>query len=140
MGQVLMLCFFLAVLVLAPLKASAIFLGALLLATLVVQATTTTISNVNVSMGSAFKAIVLSLFFSAVAMFTIISFMHGAPRFLVNNLSGMTLMALQYGAYILGFRMALGLTTLHAALVAIASTLITSVSILFIAKMAWIAT
>ncbi|RZL02905.1 MAG: hypothetical protein EOP36_07110 [Rubrivivax sp.] len=135
MAQLLMACFFLAVLLLAPLKASAIFLGALLLATLVVQATTATMSQVRVTMGSAFKAIVLSLFFSAIATFTAISFVYGAPRFLINNLSGMALVGLQYGAYILGFRMALGLTTLHAAMVAVASTLITSASIWFIAKM-----
>lgn len=91
-------------------------------------------------MGSALKAIGLSLFFSAIAVFTIISYMHGAPRFMFDNmgglaLSGIALTGLQYGAYILGFRMALGLTTLHAAMVAMASTFITTVAVWFISKM-----
>jgi len=129
---------------LAPLKASAILLGALMLATLVVQATTSSISHVKVTMGSAFKAIALSLFFTGVAMFTIISYMHGAPRFMFDNLgglalSGMVITVLQYGAYILGFRLALGLTTLHAAMVAVASTFITSAALWYISKMATLA-
>lgn len=145
MFQVLMACFFLAMLFLAPLKASVILLGALLLATLVVQATTSTIANVQVTLGSALKAIGLSLFFSAIAIFTIISFIHGAPRFMFNNvggmaLSGLALTGLQYGAYILGFRIALGLTMLHAAMVAAVSTLITTMAVWFISKMAFIAT
>lgn len=145
MTQALMACFFLAVLFLAPLKASAILIGALLLATLVVQATTSAISHVQVTMGSALKAIGLSLFFSVVAVFTIISYMHGAPRFMFDSvgglaLSGMALTGLQYGAYILGFRMALGLTTLHAAMVAVASTFITTMAVWFISKMATLGT
>lgn len=135
MGQLLVVLFFLAMLVVAPIKASLTFMGALLLATLVVQSVTSSISHVQVTLGASFKAIVLSLFFAAVAVFTIISFTVGAPRFMFNELSGLLLTGLQYGAYILGFRIALGLTFSHAAMVAIASTLITSMSIWFIVKM-----
>ena len=135
MGQFLTILVILAILVVAPLKAAAAILGTVLLSTLVVQTTTSTFSKVNVTLIESFKAIVLSLFFSAVAVFTTISFMRGAPREFLNNLSGMALVAMQYSAYVLGFRIALGLTFFHAAVVAIASTIITSACLWFIGKM-----
>jgi hypothetical protein len=140
MGQLLVVLFFLALFVVAPLKAAILFSCSILLATLVVQATTATISRVNVSLSESFKAIVLASLFSAIAIFTMISFMSGAPRGLIGNPTGFALLGLQYGAYVLGFRIALGLTFIHAAIVAVVSTLITSTSIWFIAKMAQHAT
>lgn len=136
MGPLLVVVFFAAVFVFAPLKGALIFCGTILLATVVVQATTSSISKVSVSLTEAFKAIVLSAFFAAVAAFTILSFMVGAPRELINAGSGLGLVALQYGAYVLGFQFALGLTFAHSALVAIVSTLVTSASVWYIAKMA----
>jgi hypothetical protein len=141
MGQLLIVLFFMALFFFAPLKAAAIFTGSVMLASLVVQATTSTISHVNVSLTDAFKALVYSFFFTAIAIFTIFSFMIGAPREVFMNpasimAAGLPLAILQYGAYILGFKIALGLTLLHSVIVAAASTVITSGSIWFIAKMA----
>jgi hypothetical protein len=141
MGQLLVVVFFLALFVVAPFKAAALFSGSLLLSTLVVQATTVTISRVKVSLAESFKAIVYSFFFTVVAIFTIYSFMIGGPREVFMNpaaffVASAPLVLLQYGAYVLGFKVALGLTLLHAIIVAAASTLITSGSIWFIAKMA----
>lgn len=141
MGQLLFAIFFLALFVVAPIKVAAIFTGALFLATFVVQATTASISSVNVSLTESFKAIVYATFFSAVAVFTVFSFMVGAPRELFANsaafaAASMPLIALQYGSFVLGFKMALGLTWLHAAIVAVASTAITSGAIWFITRMA----
>ncbi len=141
MGQLLFVVFFLALFIAAPLKAAAIFSGALLLSTLVVQATTASISRVNVSLTDSFKAIVYSFFFTAVAVFTIYSFMIGAPREVFMNpaslfAASLPLVLLQYGAYVLGFKVALGLTVVHSCIVAAASTFITSGAIWFIAKMA----
>jgi hypothetical protein len=136
MAQLLVVLFFLALFVVAPLKGAVLFSGAVLLATLAVQATTVAVSRVNVSLSEAFKAIVLALFFSAVAVFTSISFMHGAPRELINGANVLGLNGMLYGAYVLGFRIALDLTFLHAALVAVVSTLVTSTSIWFILRMA----
>jgi hypothetical protein len=136
MPQVLVIVFFLAIFVFAPLKGALVFAGAVLLASLVVQTSTSAISKVNVTITESFKAIVYSLFFSAIAAFTIMSFMRGASASLMTPATGVLLAALQYGGFILGFRVALGLTFVHAALVAFASTIITSSAIWFIAKMA----
>ncbi len=141
MGQLLFALFFLALFVAAPFKVAATFTGALLLATLVVQATTASISRVNASITDSFKAIVYACFFTAVAVFTIFSFMAGAPRELFANTTvfaaaSLPLVVLQYGSFVLGFKMALGLTWLHAAIVAVASTAVTSGAIWFITKMA----
>jgi hypothetical protein len=140
MGPLLVVVFFLALFIVAPLKAAAIFSGALLLSTLVVQATTASISRVNVSLTDSFKAIVYSFLFTAVAVFTIFSFMIGAPREVFMNptaafATGIPITLLQYGAYVLGFKIALGLTFIHSCIVAAASTLITSGAIWFISKM-----
>lgn len=140
MAYLLVVLFFLALFVVAPLKGALVFSGSLLLASLAVQATSSAVSMVSVSLTEAFKAIVLSLFFTAIAAFTAVSFMVGAPRELLNSGSGLVLLALQYGAYVLGFRMALGLTFAHSAVVAVISTLVTSVAIWFIDRMATLGT
>lgn len=141
MGQLLFVLFFLALFVLVPLKAAGIFTGAVLLATLVVQATAAGVTSTSVSLTDAFKAIVYAFFFAAVAVFTLFSFMKGAPKELFTNpavlaAAGWPVLAMQYGAYLLGFKMALGLTFVQAALVAIASTVITSGALWFIVTMA----
>lgn len=141
MGSLLLVGFFLVLFVVAPARAAAIFTGAFVLAALVVQATATSISRTSVSLGDSFKAIVYAIFFAAVALFTIYSFMVGAPRELFANPAAVKaaawpLFALQYGSYALGFKIALGLTLLQAAIVAVASTIITSGAIWFIARMA----
>lgn len=141
MGAILFTIFFLVLFVAAPMKVAAVFTGALFLATVVVQATTVSISRVNVSLTESFKAIVYACLFTAVAVFTILSFMVGAPRELFANTTAVAaaslpLVVLQYGSFVLGFRMALGLTWPHAAVVAATSTAITSGAIWFIAKMA----
>lgn len=141
MSQLLFALFFLALFVFAPFKAAATFSGAIFLATLVVQTTTASISRVNVSLSDSFKAIVYACFFTAVAVFIIYSFMVGAPRSLFANTTVMAaaslpLLVLQYGSFVLGFKIALGLNWLHAAIVAVASTAVTSGAIWFITKMA----
>ena len=135
MGYLLTVAVFLAVFLLAPLKGALLFCGAILLAALIVQATTSAIAKVNVSLTDSFKAIVLSVFLAAVAAFTIVSFLIGAPLQLITSSGGLALVALQYCFYVLGFRIALGLTFAHAATVAIVSTLLTSISIWYVAKM-----
>lgn len=140
MGQLLFVLFFLALFVAVPIKAAAIFTGALFLATLVVQATSSSISRVNVSLTDSFKAIVYACFFTVVAVFTIFSFMIGAPRELLASptvlaAATLPLLFLQYGSFVLGFKLALGLTWLHAALVAVASTAITSGAIWYLTRM-----
>lgn len=145
MGQLLVIVFFLALFVAIPFKSAALFSGSLLLSTLVVQATTSTISRVNVSLTDSFKAIVYSFFFTVIAVFTIFSFMVGGPREIFVNpasflAASVPLVLLQYGAYVLGFKVALGLTLLHSIIVAAASTFITSGAIWFITKMAGHAT
>lgn len=140
-GQLLLIVFFLALFVVAPVKAAAIFAGAVLLASLVVQRTAASVAQTPVSLSDSFKAIVYALFFSAVALFTQFSFMKGASKELFANpaaiaVVGWPLIAMQYGAYLLGFKIALGLTFLQSAVVAIASTVITSGAIWLISALA----
>ncbi|CAN5377474.1 hypothetical protein BH11PSE11_BH11PSE11_26160 [soil metagenome] len=135
MPQVLAVLLFVAIFIFAPLKGALIFTGAVLFATIVVQASTAAISKVSVTITEAFKAIVYSLFFTAVAAFTVMSFMRGAPSALVTPATVAALAGLQYGGYVLGFMIALGLTFVHAAMVALASTLITCSALWFIAKL-----
>lgn len=141
MGQLLFVGFFLVLFVVAPVKAAAIFTGAFLLAALIVQATASTISRSSVSLTDSLKAIVYAFFFAAVAVFTIFSFMVGAPKELLTSPAAVAaaawpLIALQYGSYALGFKIALGLTFVQAAIVAVASTVITSGAIWFISTLA----
>jgi hypothetical protein len=139
MGQLLVVVFFLALFIAAPIKVAALFSGSLLLSTLVVQATTASISRVNVTLSDSFKAIVYSFLFTAVAVFTIYSFMIGAPREIFESptaalAASVPLVLLQYGSFVLGFKVALGLTLAHSFIVAAASTLITTGAIWFISK------
>lgn len=141
MGQLLFVLFFLALFVVAPTKVAAIICGALLLAALVVQAAAAGVTRSSVSLGDSVKAIVYAVFFSAVAAFTIFSFVLGAPRELFTNPASVTalgwpLIALQYGAFVLGFKMALGLTFVQAAVVSLASTAIATGALWFIGRLA----
>lgn len=141
MGQLLFVGFFLVLFVVAPVKAAAIFAGAFLLAALVVQATASSVSRTSVSLTDSFKALVYAVFFTLVGVFTIFSFMVGAPKQLFMNPAAVSavagpLLALQYGSYALGFKIALGLTFIQAAIVAVASTVITSGAMWFIVKLA----
>lgn len=139
MGQLLLVVFVVAVLFLAPLKVAGLLIGGLLLSTLVVQATAASVGRTPVTMGEAFKALVLSSFFSFVAILTVASFMSGAGIAALREAGpataqglalgwsfDMAATALLYGAYFLGFRIALGLPFLHSALVAVVSTAIIS--------------
>lgn len=141
MAQLLFVVFFLALFVVAPLKAAAIFTAAVLLAALVVQATAASVTRTSVSLTDSFKAIVYSVFFTAMAVFTLFSFMKGAPKELFTSpavlaAAGWPVLAMQYGAYLLGFKIALGLTVVQAAIVALVSTVITSGALWFIATLA----
>jgi hypothetical protein len=140
-AQLLFVGFFLVLFVVAPVKAAGVFLGAFLLAALVVQATAASVCRASVTLADSIKAIVYAFFFAAVAIFTLFSFMVGAPRELLTNpavvaAAGWPLVALQYGAFVLGFKLALGLSFLQACVVSIASTAITSGALWFISRMA----
>lgn len=137
----LFVVFFLLLFVAAPFTVAVVFSGSVLLSTLVVQATAAAISGVSVSLAQSFKAIVYSFFFTAVAVFTGFSFLIGGPQEIFANpgsafAASVPLLALQYLAFVLGFKVALDLTLLHAIVVAAASTLITSGALWYIAKMA----
>jgi hypothetical protein len=140
MGSILSALFFVGLFVLAPFKFAAIFTCALLFSSLVIKATAASISHVEVPLTDAFKALVYSFFFSFLAILTIFSFLKGAPREVFMSPTsivaiGWPLVFLQYGAYVLGFKIALGVTLLHSILVAAVSTAITSGSIWLIGAM-----
>lgn len=140
MSQLLLVTFIVAVLFIAPLKTAAVLFGGLLLATLVVQATAAGVARTPVTLGESLRAIVLSVFFSCVAMVTIWSFttsgamgtmMHGPDglQWLFGTVAGLGLTIFQAVAFFLGFRVALGLPFLHSALVAVVSTTILGISL-----------
>jgi hypothetical protein len=139
MAQVLIVLFFLVLFMALPLKSALLFSGAVLLATLSVQASTMTVARVQVSLSESFKAIVLALFFTVIGSFTIMSFMRGGPTALMLSPFSWGLVVVQYGGFVLGFRMALGLTLGYAALVAAVSTAFISGVIWFITRMSQVA-
>jgi hypothetical protein len=129
MGPVLLAVFMVIFVMIAPLKVVALTVAGFGSASLVVQATALSISGVKVTIAQAFKTIILSFLLSLLAGFTLVSFVRGAPHFMLNDITGLGALAFQYGAYVLAFRMGLGLTWLHAALVAVVSSTITGVCI-----------
>lgn len=135
MNYFLIVAFIVFLLVKLPLKVSAFGVGGLLLTTLVIQVTGSVVSGARISAGEAARAIVLSLLLSGLCLLALASFSHGAPRELLDSSMAWTVMGGSvYVAYVLGFRLAMSLTWLHAAIVAVVSTAITSTCMVLLAK------
>lgn len=129
MLAVLLIVCVLAFAMIAPIKVVLIGAAGFAFASLVVQAATSAIAGVKVEVAQAFKAILLSLFFTLVASFTLMSAQRGAPGFGLGHLANSSAGVFQFSASVLAFRIGLGLTWLHAAIVAAASSAIIASSV-----------
>lgn len=121
---VLFVFFLLAFALVAQPHVVAVTATGLLIASMTAQATARSLSGVRVSIAAAFRALVLTFLLSMLAAFTVMSFMHGAPPEFASTLTHPGANVLTFGAYVLGFRMGLGLQWGHAAIVAAMSSLI----------------
>lgn len=115
---IIFLGFFVAI---APMKVTLLGLFAIGIITAIVQVTSNMIGGTKFTIGESFKAVAWSVLFMAAGIFTAISLMHGSGP---NDSAQRALIAgiLPYIGYTLGFRLALGVTFLHAAAIAIVST------------------
>lgn len=124
MEAVLFVFFLLAFALVAPPHVVAFTATGLLVATLVVRTTASLLSGVRVSLAAAFRTLVLTFLLSMLASITLMSFVVGTPPEFKNTLTSLGANVFSFGAYVLGFRIGLGLTWPHAALVAVVSSLI----------------
>lgn len=121
---VLFVFFLLAFALVAQPHVVAVTATGLLIASLIVQPTARALSGVKVSLAAAFRTLVLTFLLSMLAAFTVMSLLIGARPEFVSTLTNLGANALAFGAYVLGFRVGLGLNWGHAAIVAAMSSLI----------------
>lgn len=124
MEAVLFVFFLLAFVLVAPPNVVAITATGLIFASLVVQTAASALCGVRVSLAASFRTLVLAFLLSMLAIFTIMSFMIGAPPEFKHALANPLSQLFTFGAYVLGFRLGLGLRWPHAALVSALSSAI----------------
>ena len=110
---------------LAPLKVTLITCATLLMITTVVKISAQSVVGLSFSFGEAFKAVALSFFFLVVALFTLFSFSIGTQA-QISGLPVLGVLAGFFSAYILGFKWGLGTTFGASAVIALISTLIST--------------
>jgi hypothetical protein len=115
----------------APLKVTLATSVLLVLITGVVTTTTRLVSGVQPSYGDAAKAVALSFFFLAIALFTLLSFFVGTSstglNIQITGLAAWTVLAALLAAYTLGYKFSLGLSFGASAVIAAVSTGVSTV-------------
>jgi hypothetical protein len=119
----------------APLKVTLAACLLLLVVTTVVRFTTRAVAGVESSYGEAAKAMALSFFFLVIAFFTLLSFATGTGVTQFTGLAGYLVFLAFFVAYVLGFKLSLGLSFVASGVVAIVSTAASMA--LFFALRAW---
>ena len=109
----------------APLKATLLTAAVLLIVTTVVKISAQTVVSLDFSYGESFKAVALSFFFLCIALLTLVSFSFGTGA-QISGLPALMVLAGFFSAYILGFKFGLGTTFGASAVIALISTLISS--------------
>ncbi|MBK0394706.1 hypothetical protein [Ramlibacter algicola] len=110
MQYILLVGAFLAFAFLAPLKFTVVSLVLLFLVASIVIVAARAIADVQPTYGQALKAVGLSLFFAAIALFTLLSFSSGTGITSFSGFSALAVVGLLLASYVLGFSMALGTT------------------------------
>lgn len=123
MEAVLFVFFLLAFALVAPPHVVALTATGLLIASLVVRAAARALSGIRIGLAVTFRTIVLAFLLSMLAAFAVMSFALGAPPEFQHAVTDVGAHTLSFAAYILGFRIGLGLNWPHAATVAAASAL-----------------
>jgi hypothetical protein len=106
----------------APLKITLAACLMLLLVTTAVRFTTRAVAGVASSYGETAKAMALSFFFVVIAFFTLLSFSKGTGVTQFTGLAGYLVFFAFLGAYVLGFKLSLGLSFVASSVVAVVST------------------
>lgn len=124
MDAVLFVLFLLAFVLVAPAKIVAFTAAGLCAASLIVQATANAFAGVHVTLSGAFKTLVITFLLSTLAAFILMSFALGGAIEFQHSVTSFAANVFTYGAYVLGFRIGLGLTWRYAAIVAAISSLV----------------
>ena len=115
----------------APLKVTLATGVLLILVTGVVTTTTRLVVGMQPSFGEAAKAVALSFFFLAIALFTLLSFFMGTSSAGLNvNVTGLaawSVLAALLAAYTLGYKISLGMSFGASAIIAAVSTVVSAV-------------
>ena len=114
------------VLFLAPLKVAVAMLLTLLVVAATVKAVAKAVAGTEVSLGASLRAVGLGLTFATVLLVTLLSFSAGTGVTQFLGMSALLVLAAFLAAYVLGFKLALGVTWGAASLVALIATLVTS--------------
>lgn len=121
MQQLVLVLVFVAFAISAPIKVTALCATLLLLITLTVVAVTHAVAGVSTTVSSAFKAVFLSLCFLAIWLLTLLSYVKGSGSASFHDLSLLMLLASLFGAFVMGFKVALPLSFSSSAIVAVLS-------------------
>jgi hypothetical protein len=119
----------------APLKITLATCLMLLIITTVVRFTTRAVAGVESSYGEATKAMALSFFFLVIAFFTLLSFASGTGVTQFTGLAGYLVFLAFFAAYVLGFKLSLGISFIASSLVAVVSA-VASTGLFFLFR-AW---
>lgn len=111
----------------APMKVTLATCVLLLLVTTIIRYATKAVAGVESSYGEAAKAMALSFFFLVLAFFALLSFAKGTGVTQFTGLAGHLVFMAFFASYVLGFKVSLGLSFAPSAIVAIVSTVASTV-------------
>ena len=134
MHYLLLIGFGLFILFLVPLKIAAAMLVTLAVVAITVKTVTRAASGTEVSLAASLRAVGLALTFAAILLLTLLSFSAGTGVTQFLGLSAVVALAAFLASYVLGFKLALGLTWGSGSLVALIATVITTVFFLVLRR------
>nr|MDP2191611.1 hypothetical protein [Rhodoferax sp.] len=111
----------------APLKLTLATCALLLIVTTVIRFTTRAVAGVDSSYSDAAKAVGLSFFFLVLSFFVLFSFSKGTGVSQITGFAGYLVFAAFLVSYILGFKLSLGLSFGASSVVAVISTVASTV-------------
>jgi hypothetical protein len=111
----------------SPLKLTLATCALLLIVTSVIRITTRAVAGIDSSYGDAAKAMGLSFFFLVLSFFALFSFVKGTGVREISGLGGYLVFAAFLVSYILGFKLSLGLSFGASSVVAVISTVASTV-------------
>lgn len=118
--------FFVAI---APIKTTITLVALTFLVLFVVKISTKIVTDNNVSLTEAFKAVGLSLFFACIAIFTLTSFSSTTGIHSFKDAAAIVITGLLFSSYIAGFSVALGTKFGSSAVIAAISTVASGILI-----------
>lgn len=117
---------------LAPMKVTVVTSLFLLLVTSLIRYSAQAIGGAEVSFSEAVKAIGSSIFFLVIAAFTLLSFLVGSPIHKISGLPAIAVLGGFFFAYVLGFKLSLGISFASGAAVALIATIVSTGAFFFL--------